>query len=102
MGTAFSYFLVGCVLVLALVAAPVAALVSVPPLADAPVLVVAWPWVDAAALVQYAGGTVLGGATAPLGLLASSESSGFIHRLQDMPGVILIDGRGVAHICGVA
>ena len=85
--------------VLCLAAAPMAVL-SAPPGAEGPFLVVAPPWLEAAAIVEAAGGSVVGPAGAPLAVLAMAEVPGFQARAS-RAGAIVRDGRVLAAICGV-
>lgn len=85
--------------VLCLAAAPVAVLFA-PPGAEGPFLVVVPPWLGAAAVVQAAGGSVVGPTGAPLAVLAMAEAPDF-HARASRAGAVVRDGRALAAICGV-
>lgn len=86
---------------LALGAPALGALLSVPPETKGPVLVVHWPWQDAAASIIASGGYVLGPVQAPFGLLAASEDAAFATVLVETTPFIVADGYRLARLCGV-
>ncbi|MFO7856293.1 MAG: hypothetical protein R6V44_13975 [Paracoccaceae bacterium] len=88
-----------------LAAAPAAALLALPsPGAAGPLLVVAPPWRDAAALLAEAGGRPVGPAAAPLGRLAADADPdhprAFAARLRAAGALLALDARALARLCG--
>lgn len=65
----------------------------------APVLVLAAPWRDAAAIIEAAGGRVIALADAPLATLGVAPDEAALARLRAEAWVL--DGRRAAAFCGV-
>lgn len=101
MERAVTYLCIGLGFAIASLVPPFAALVSEPPEAGKPVLVVHWPWQVAKDLVRDAGGYVLGPVQAPFGFLATSDDAAFLSVLANSPSLIVADGYGLAKMCGV-
>ncbi len=89
-----------------LAAAPAAALLAARPSPGAagPVLVVAPPWRDVAAILAEAGGRPVGPADAPLGRLAADDDPDrprpFAARLHAAGALFALDARALARLCG--
>jgi len=87
-----------CALVTVL--APGLMILSVPPLAGAPVLVVLPPWADADHILRAAGGQAIGPVAAPFALLAQSEAANFVQSLHAQGAWAVRDGASLARLCG--
>ncbi|MBY6093094.1 hypothetical protein [Maritimibacter alkaliphilus] len=81
-------------------AGPVLALVSLPPVREGPVLVIALPWLDRGAAILRAGGHEVGVLQGALASLAQGDDPGFAGRLRRAGGFLVVDGRAVAALCG--
>ncbi len=84
---------------LAVFGGPAATVAARPAAAGFPVLVIA---ADPEAVVARAGGTPVAPISAPLGTLAAAGDPDFIQRLRDGGAWLVLDGRVLAAICGVA
>ncbi len=82
------------------VLAPVPVLFAAPPQPDAPVLMIAPPWVDHTNLIHLAGGTAIGPQSAQFGSLAASPEPDFAVRLVALGAWAVRDGRLAARLCG--
>lgn len=77
-----------------------AALAATPPVSNAPVLLIHWPWQDPGAIAAAAGGRLVGSVLAPLATLAASDAPGFAARLRAAGAVAVRDGQSIALLCG--
>jgi len=66
-----------------------------------PVLVLLAPWADGPALVEAAGGHIIGPARAPFALLAAWDTAGDETRALKHGAWAVLDGNALAAICGV-
>lgn len=85
----------------ALLASVATALVGGAPDPAAPMLVIAPPWADIAAIVEEAGGWIVGPTHAPLGALAMSGAADFAQEAQAAGAWIVTNGTALAQLCGV-
>ncbi len=87
-----------------LVLAPWISAANAPPRAGDPIIVVAPPWRDAAAVTKAAGGRVIGPRPAPLAVLAEPPAGGdpgdFRARLRAAGALLVFDATRLAAICG--
>lgn len=79
---------------------PVLPLFTLPPPTDGIVLVVAPPWHDAAAIIDTAGGRLVGPATTWLGAFATSDAADFAERLRAAGAWASLNGTALAELCG--
>ncbi len=93
---------------LAVLSGPVAAVVGGTPRTDSPMLVIVPPWLDAASVVDGAGGRLIGPVRAPLAVFATvadgaghAATSDFVRRVRDEGAWWVTDGTALAAICGV-
>ncbi len=81
-------------------AGPVLALVSAPPVAGQPVLVIAAPWHGGAGrAIDAAGGRPLGPVSAPMARMAVSEDAEFAARLLGAGAWLVLDASRLAAWC---
>lgn len=81
---------------------PVAALLSLPAVDHGLVLVISPPWADRDGQIARAGGRGLGPGASLMGSLAQADSPGFGPRLRAAGPFLVLDGRRLASLCGVA
>jgi len=87
--------------VFCVLAGPVLALISSPPVPGRPVLVVTVPWgTGAEDLIVLAGGVPMGPVSAPIASMAMSDTAGFVTRLKQAGAWLVLDGQRLAEICG--
>lgn len=80
--------------------APAWVALAQPALPGRPVVVIFPPWIDADALVQRAGGQIIGPSLAPLAALASSDQPTFAARLRSLGAWTVRDASRIVQICG--
>lgn len=82
-------------------AGPVLALMSSPPVSGQPVLVITAPWGSTAEeLIALAGGVPVGPVSAPIAIMATSDEVAFVMRLKQAGAWLVLDGQRLAAICG--
>ena len=87
--------------ILSVLCGPILALAAIPPRDGAAVLVVAWPWNGpASALIERAGGHVVGMDQGAIAVMAASFEGGFPERLKAEGAALVLDGSRTAGICG--